>query len=389
MKKLLKFLVVAAVAAALCWHYQWAFRDLANSRSMSVEDQLYHALMEERETILLLGYELSDSQLADAWNHVMYTNADLFFVADQFEYTVINDRVLTVSPRYAVSGSQLSAAREIYEAAIADILSGVQDDWSQLETALYLHDYLCMHYAYDETLSRYSAYELLTEGTGVCQAYTVVYTALLQACGIECSYVVSEEMNHTWNIVYLDGVPYNVDITYDDPTGARLGRAKHANFLKSDAAFDNTHNYTAAEGMGQCTDTSYDSAVWDNATSAFVPLGDDFYFIEHGTIHRWDGETVTEVFTIYATWFTDRGDGTYWQGNHSTLWAVDGGLLYNTNNRIMFLDPAIGVARVSCGYYGDGDIYGFAYNGDSITLQVGTDPNEAGEYLTVTSFTLY
>ena len=231
------------LAAVLCTQLG-NVRDLLSSRTTDCEELIYDALYEERDTISLAAYRLSPEELSEHWSHVIHDNAELFYVADRYEYKAIGDLVLSVHPIYAVSGSELELARQVYSATIQEILDTVHPRWTDLQTALYLHDYLCSQYAYDDSLQRYSAYELLTEGTGVCQAYTLVYNALLNACGIESSYVISREMNHSWNVVTIDGKQYNVDVTYDDPSPDRLGKAAHTHFLRSDAKFSEDHSFS-------------------------------------------------------------------------------------------------------------------------------------------------
>lgn len=387
-KKLLWLLVPVMLLAAVCGfvmvRYDWAVDDLRESRTMDSSEMLYTSLMDEQEAVCLLAYELDPAALSDLWNHTIYDHADLFHIADQYEYVMLWDRVIYVMPRYAVSGQALDTARQAYDRALAHILSTVDDSWTDLETALYLHDYLCMNYAYDESVTKFSAYELLTQGTGVCQAYTLVYSALLNACGIPCDYVISGEMNHSWNVVTLNGQSYNVDITYDDPTADRLGRAVHTNFLKSDTAFTLSHSYTQEEGWGRCTDSSLDKGVWNESATGFVPLDDSFYYISKGRVYRWnEGTSPKAVFTIYATWYTNRGDGSYWEGNHSTLASTGDRLLYNTPYCIMSLDPRTGNSYAVYTYYGSGGIYGFTYDDGLLTLQVSESPNHKGELIPV------
>lgn len=357
--------------------------DLKDSATIPCEELLYEALTEERDTIFLLGYNLSESQLYDLWCEVAYTHADLFYVDDEYQYTLLGNTVLSVSPTYHIRGDELNAARQIYADALAQIRSCYDPNWTQLETALFFHDYLCMYYSYDESLTRFSAYEMLTEGTGVCQAYALIYAELLRTFGIECDYVISEEMNHAWNVVTIDGVKYNVDVTFDDPTSDRRGRAAHTYFLLSDAALSKDHSFTPEEGYGQCTDTRYDSgAVWEGVQTGFVPVGDSFYFIKSGMLYRWDGGEPQYIDTIYATWFTDHGDNSYWKGNHSTLWAYEDMVLYSKPKAILSYTPATGEFQSEYIHQGSKDIYGFSYIDGELTLQVGFSPNEPGELVT-------
>lgn len=371
-------LYIVALALLLCTQLG-NLRDFLNSRTMECEEMIYNALWEERDSIALASYRLTPEELDAHWNHVIYDNAELFYVANRYEYKAIGNFVLSAHPLYAVSGDELDLARQVYSDTMQSILDTVHPQWTDLQTALYLHDYLSSHYTYDESLQRYSAYELLTEGTGVCQAYTLVYDALLTACGIESSYVISRDMNHSWNVISIDGKRYNVDVTYDDPTPDRLGKVSHDNFLCSDSKFAETHRHSPDEGFGQCTDSFYDSsAVWENVQTAFVPIGQDFYYIKSGMLYRWDGSSSEYIDTIYATWFTDRGDMSYWKGNYSTLLPYEGKLLYSKPDCIMSYDPASGTFDIFYKHTGSPDIYGFQIKDDQLLLQLSTSPNDEG-----------
>lgn len=372
--------IVYLIALALVLCSQLGnIRDLFGSRTTDCEELLYTALYEERDSIGLAGYRLTPEELSEHWSHVMHDNAELFYVADRYEYKSIGGMVLSVHPIYAVSGDELTLARQVYGDIIQDILDTVHPDWTELQTALYLHDYLCSHYAYDDSLSRYTAYELLTEGKGVCQAYTLVYDALLTTCGMESSYVISREMNHSWNVVTIDGKQYNVDVTYDDPSPDRLGKAAHTHFLLSDTKLSDDHSYSPEEGFGQCTDSFYDEkAIWENVSTAFVPVGKDFYFIKSGALYRWDGSQSHYIDTIYATWFTDRGDQSYWRGNYSALAVYEGKLLYSKPDCIMSYDPTSGKFEVFYEHSYGPDIYGFQIKDGQLLLQLSTSPNEEG-----------
>ena len=381
---LFKLSLLAAVLAAIAYTQQTAIDDLMESTRIPCEEMIYRSLMDQQDTIVLAYYGLEESELFDAWCDVAYTRADLFFVADHYQFTMLGDRVLAVTPEYTMRGDALAEARQIY-AAEMDKLRALRDpDWTQLETALFFHDYLCMRYSYDESLSLFSAYEMLTEGTGVCQAYALIYAELMNSFGIECGYVISEEMNHAWNVITIDGVKYNVDVTYDDPTSDRRGRAAHTYFLLSDAALSADHSFTAAEGYGQCTDTRYDSgAVWEDVRTGFVPVDDAFYFLKSGMLYRWDGGEPIYIDTVYATWFTGMGNSSYWKGNHSTLWMHEDMVLYSKPKTILSYTPETGLFHVQYEHKGSEDIYGFSYIDGELVLQVGYSPNEPGELITV------
>lgn len=377
-----RYILAVLLLAGLLLSQWGSIRDIAYSMDKTSDELIYDALMSEQDTIVLFPYRMTPEELGSCWSHVIYDNAELFFVADRYEYKAIGSFVLSVTPSYAVSGDALETARDVYDQALQDILDTLHPDWTDLQIALYLHDYLSSHYAYDETLTRYSAYELLTDGTGVCQAYTLAYNALLSACGIDCSYIVSRSMNHAWNVVTIDGERYNVDVTYDDPTPDHLGKVSHNSFLRSDIKFSEDHIYSINEGYGQCNDSFYDTgAVWEKVNTAFVPVGADFYYIKSGMLYRWDGTYSEYIDTIYATWFTDREDQSYWKGNYSALWAYDGKVLYSKPECIMAYDPADGSFTQVYTHKGRGNIYGFQIIDGSLRLHLSYSPNDDGEIL--------
>ena len=378
-----KALFIILLLAGAAFFNRGAIGDIIDSTKMPCEDIIYEALMAGQDSVCLIGYNLEETELHDIWCDVAYSHADLFFVGDEYRYTMLGSRVLSVYPAYTITSEALEAARQTYNAEMDKLRSFYDPDWTQLETALFYHDYLCMRYTYDESLTYYSAYDMLTEGTGVCRSYALLYAELLNGFGIECDYVISAEMNHAWNVVTIDGVKYNVDVTYDDPTSDRRGRASHQYFLVSDKALSADHSFTPAEGYGQCTDTRYDSGtVWESVKTGFVPVEDDFYFIKSGMLYRWDGGEPEYIDTIFATWFTGLGNDSYWKGNHSTLWFHDGLVLYSKPKSIFSYNPATGVFAVRYYYSGSEDIYGFSYIDDELVLQIGYSPNEPGQLVT-------
>lgn len=358
--------------------------DLAESSSMSCEELIYTSLIEEQDAITLIPYHLSPEELDKCWNNVIFNNADLFYVSNRFTYKAVGDYILTIYPAYAVTGEELVAAREIYNNALDKILKTVHPQWTDLQTALYLNDYLCTHFVYDNSLTKFSAYELLTESTGVCQAYILVYNALLTACGIDCTYVISNDMNHAWNVVTIDNQRYNVDVTFNDPIPDHLGKVSHDNFLRSDEYFSLNHTYTFEEGYGQCENIYYDKyAVWQDVNTAFIPIDDNFYYIQDNKIYCWDGELSESVHKIRATWYTDRGDNSYWQGDFSSLWLHEDKLLYNKPDSIVAYDPITKKTSTFYTYKGSEDIYGFAIFDNILYLQLSKTPNEIAKLETI------
>ncbi|MCI8526567.1 MAG: hypothetical protein HFF17_11790 [Oscillospiraceae bacterium] len=121
----------------------------------------------------------------------------------------------------------------------ADIVSSLslaeEDDYARIKL---LYEYIGTHYVYDDTLTKFSAYDGLTTGSMVCQGYALLTYRVMWLTGIPCRIVtgVSAMENHAWNIVQLDGKWYNLDATWDaaDEIG---GAMRWDYFLKSTEDF--------------------------------------------------------------------------------------------------------------------------------------------------------
>lgn len=87
-----------------------------------------------------------------------------------------------------------------------------------------IHDYIIDHTEYDklkyenkndDTYKSNTAYGVLIEGYGTCNGYADAMEIFLDKINI-INYKISNE-EHIWNLVYLDGKWYHLDLTWDDP----------------------------------------------------------------------------------------------------------------------------------------------------------------------------
>jgi hypothetical protein len=117
---------------------------------------------------------------------------------------------------------------------------------------MYLHDYMVTHCCFDfsDDSMKYTAYKALVEGTAVCQGYSLAYQDLAERLGMQVEFVVSNELNHGWNLVEINGKHYYVDCTWDDALGTTNEGTRyywydqcclHTYFLKSQDYFDEYH----------------------------------------------------------------------------------------------------------------------------------------------------
>lgn len=107
---------------------------------------------------------------------------------------------------------------------INEIINNIPSDYNHIEKILFLYKYLGKKVHYDKKIASLnyrereshdskSIYDVLFNYKGVCSSIAVTFRALMDAVGIECQVVSSEE--HEWNVVKINGVWYHLDLTWD------------------------------------------------------------------------------------------------------------------------------------------------------------------------------
>ena len=172
------------------------------------------------------------------------------------------------------------------------LVKGIKDNPSltDVEKALLLHDRLAMHceYDYDTYLENqgilpqtsYNAYGALVLRDAVCMGYALAYDFLLEQVGIKSLYCSSDTINHAWNIVYINNIPYHVDVTWDDPIWDTYGLVTHENFLLSTSALKAT-GHSASDFLSFPNDTTYENYYWKESESAFQLIDGEYYYYDN------------------------------------------------------------------------------------------------------------
>ncbi len=304
----------------------------------SAGEYIYQCLMAEQSEINIADYKIPTDQITQLYTEVMNTHPDLFFVNSGISYSYdAQNLIITLKPSYRLTGKELEAAREDCAKRLDEICAGVDPAWSDFEIALYLHDYLCLHFEYDTSYEIYDMYGFLTEGRGVCQAYTLTYMGLLSRYGIASGVAVSQGMNHIWNIVTLGGTPYHVDVTWDDPIPNAEGVALHANFLRSDLGIAQTEHYGWESDLA-CTSDAYESTFVIKVGLPFCYTAGKWFFADgvERAILSADFSTMSTqpVLETNDKWMAP-GENSYYIDAFWGVGTYRGNLIYNTPNEVL------------------------------------------------------
>ncbi|MEL7649172.1 MAG: stalk domain-containing protein [Sedimentibacter sp.] len=154
--------------------------------------------------------------LQNAVNKDIYVNSNI----QSAKWTVTKyarSSSISLEVHYIITESKrLEADREIEE-----ILSAIiKPDMNDHEKVKAVHDYIVKSGRYDESLQYYSDYDLLFEGTSVCNGYALLTYNMLESLGIPVKLVsgtVNGSQAHIWNMVKLGDYWFHLDATWDDP----------------------------------------------------------------------------------------------------------------------------------------------------------------------------
>ena len=279
------------------------------------------------------GIEFSDAVRDDVSDYIFNRRPDLFNVTGAIRFSFYSSgRLAEVYFQYACSPAEYAARLKKAEAAADKLLSGIAGNpaLSDVQKALLIHDRLAVHCEYDTAVyegrpageNARNIYGALVERRAVCDGYTRAYIYLLGKVGIRSVMNRSDALYHSWNIVYIGGKPYHVDVTFDDPTSDVTGRVYHNNFLVSSAALYK-EEHAASDYDVTPQDTKYDNAFWRDSVSSFVLAGGNIYYIDNVSkaLKTYDKKTLLTLSDDWGGWYeSDRQircyarlstDGTY------------------------------------------------------------------------------
>lgn len=248
---------------------------------------------------------------------------------------------LTYSFTYYTTAEQEAAVDTAVDALLADMNLTGKSDYEKVKT---IYDWLCGNVTYDYTGTssiKYTAYAALINKHAVCQGYSNLFYRLTLELGIDGRLIAGNNTSHSWNIVKIGDVYYNLDATWD------AGYVGHyAYFLRNmnnfvehtrDANYSTTAFMTAYPMSSvDYTEKSNASAGGEGPSESISPeddpiLPEDIAIpakpqpvvnVVSGAKITW---TAVSGISKYGVWRSETGiNGTYkWLGNPTTPYFTD------------------------------------------------------------------
>ena len=175
---------------------------------------------------------------------------------------------------YDARSSEYVGAQERFDKAAAEVLAQAKKKRSDYAKLKFIHDWLVNNTDYlahsDSNYEPMYADGPIVRGRADCGGYAKAFKYLAQSLGIDCIMVIgstegAETVNHAWNMVKLNGVWYNVDVTWDDRSVSGDNKIYYRYFLKGDRNFGVTHvpveGYTYPEAPRDYSSSSVGTVV--------------------------------------------------------------------------------------------------------------------------------
>ena len=199
---------------------------------------------------------VSASDVKIAFEAVIGDHPEMFWLETGYSSKyLVNGQCVEIDLKYNSTADDLESAKQRFDAAAQNLITGAASLDSNYEKEKYVHDALASAVTYDLTADmNQSAYSALVNGKSVCAGYARAYQYLLQQLGIPCYYCTGYSGgDHAWNIVKLEDGYYNVDVTWDDAAAIRYDY-----FNKTDADFASTHvRQNLSVYLPACNGTAY------------------------------------------------------------------------------------------------------------------------------------
>lgn len=182
---------------------------------------LYTAFKDFAETCTL---PVSEEDVKSVWTAVLYDNPEIFWIRNDYEF-IDFEKAVQLSPHYSMTKDEADRISKELEVSVEKLVRNAQDLADDYEKELYFHDYICENTVYDETTFGNignTAYSTLLNGKAICEGYARAMQILLDRAGIHNYLVVGKGVSdgksepHIWNVVWIDGAAYHLDVTWDD-----------------------------------------------------------------------------------------------------------------------------------------------------------------------------
>lgn len=264
------------------------------SSDNALEERLINAWKNLDSSVYVGDLNIPVSSSSSVYKGCVFANPIYYYVDNGFSCRYSGSKVTYFYPSYnETNKAKINNTISEINKATDIILMNIDDDMTEFEKVMTVHDYMVMNYQYDTSYSNHTI-TIMTEKTGVCMSYTFAFTHVMKQLGIDTMYISSSSMSHAWNLVKIDDEWYHIDLTWDDPLYDRYAQAMHTYALLNTEeimGLEDPH-YGFSLGSIVSDSTRFSDATWRKSMTSMAYVDGNSYWISGYDLVREDGEVI-------------------------------------------------------------------------------------------------
>lgn len=257
---------------------RYAYETL-DSDTKLVYDQLVYAFDRRRKDVRIASSK--KSVLKKAYQAVRYDHPEFFWVKGlKYEIYKNGDTIsaIDIIPQYNMSRRKQKSYQKKIDQTVDKFLKSAPKNGSDYEKVKYCYKTLIRNVDYDSN-ARYSQTILSTfvYKKTVCKGYSYGLQYMLRKLGVACTTVEGKthNINHSWNLVRMDGAYYYVDVTW--------GNSQYIYYLNGEKTGSKTEKYINYSYLGaDTTDIEQTHVASDVISLPECTADKDNYFVKEG-----------------------------------------------------------------------------------------------------------
>lgn len=240
-----------------------------------------------------------------AYQAVRYDHCEYFWLK-KFSYVTYSNRKDEITeidfcPEFSMDEEEQERIRTQINAEADRMLEDAPFDGTDFDKVLYVYNTLIREVDYDKSAENNQ--NLISTFIGhrtVCQGYAYGAQYLLERLDIPCTTIegVTEDGNHSWNLVRMDGAYYYIDLTW--------GNSQYLYYLEENDSVS-SEKFIDYTYLGADSET----ILKTRTPSDVIPLPDctaredNYYIHEHLYVSEWDPEAIGKI--IRDAYHSDEG----------------------------------------------------------------------------------
>ena len=205
------------------------YRNILDDNEKRLYDQIYANAIELDPEFDIVA-KIDKSRVFDIYRAVRFDNPDLFWLDTKCGFSYDSNGTLVamkLSFFDLANPSDIALNKTKFYNCADSVLEVAMKFEKDIDKVKYCHDFLTMYCTYNlnEPYNQ-SAFSAICKAQTVCAGFSYSFQYLCQRLGIPCTVVLGvghgpgmpAPEKHLWNLVKIDGMYYEMDVTWDNPT---------------------------------------------------------------------------------------------------------------------------------------------------------------------------